>query len=136
MKKLFRRFMLFGLGFAISSVFVYFFMYRNRTLPAFWPAGKVKEKIDHSKRISNADSCYFACLGWDEALLKAAVNDGDVYFSKSKPRQKPCSQYVIEVENPKLKTVWLNIQSCDSTFAISNVYAPEDMTTDLCGECK
>jgi len=128
--------MLFGLGFAISSVFVYFFMYRNRTLPAFWPSGKVKEKIDHSKRISDADSCRFACLGWDEAQLKTAINDGDVYFSKSKPRQKPCSQYIIEVENPKLKTVWLNIQSCDSTYSILNVYAPEEMTKDICAECR
>ena len=136
MNKLLRRFMLFGLGFAISGIFVYFFMYQNRSLPAFWPAGKVKEKIGKSTRISNADSCYYACLGWDETQLKAAIDDGDIHFNKSKPGQDPCWQYIIEVENPKLKTVWLNVQSCDSTFAISNVYAPDDMTKSACGECK
>lgn len=132
MNKFFRRLMLFGLGFAISSVFVYFFMYRNRNLPAFWPSGKVKEKIDASTRISDADSCYYACLGWTEAELKAAINDGDVYFSKSKPRLKPCSQYIIEVENPRLKTLWIDIQSCDSTFAVSAVHPAEDLTKNLC----
>lgn len=127
--------MLFGLGFAISSVFVYFFMYRNRNLPAFWPSGKVKEKIEQSTRISNADSCYYSCLGWNEAQLKAAIMEGDVYFNKSKPRQRPCSEYVIEVENPNINTVWLNIQSCDSTFAILGVQEPQDNGRKFC-ECK
>lgn len=135
MNKFFRRLMLFGLGFAISSVFVYFFMYRNRNLPAFWPSGKVKEKIDQSTRISNADSCYYACLGWTEEELKAAINDGSVHFRKSKPREQPCSQYIIEVEDKSKQAVWLDIQSCDSTFAISEVYANEGLDKKMCG-CK
>lgn len=113
--------MLFGTGFAISGIFVYFFMYKNRNLPAFWPAGKVKEKIAHSKRISDADSCYYNALGWDETQLKAAIMAGDVHFRSSKPRQKPCSEYNIEVDNPKLRSVMLSIRSCDSTFSILNV---------------
>lgn len=134
MNKFFRRVMLFGFGFAVSAIFVYFFMYSNRDLPAFWPSGKVKEKIEHSQRISTADSCYYGCLGWTETELKLAINNGDVYFSKSKPRQKPCSEYIIEVENPTLKKAWLNIRSCDSTFAILDVYTTKELSQKFC-EC-
>lgn len=130
--KFFRRLMLFGLGFAISSVFVYFFMYRNRNLPAFWPSGKVKEKIDNSTRISNADSCYYNCLGWTEAELKTAINEGSVHFRKSKPREQPCSRYIIEVEDKAQQPVWLNIRSCDSTFAVTDAYRNEELTTKAC----
>jgi hypothetical protein len=135
MNKFFRRLMLFVFGFLFSSIFVYFFMYQNRDLPAFWPEGKVIEKINKSNRISDADSCYYGCLGWDETQLKAAINEGDVYFSKSKPRNKPCSEYIIEVENPLLKTVRLNISSCDSTFAVLGVFSADDAQRNLC-ECK
>lgn len=104
-------------------------------MPAFWPQGKVKEKIEKSARISNADSCYFDCLGWTETELKVAINKGEVHFSKSKPRQQPCPEYIIEVENPVQKTVWLNVRSCDSTFAVLNVYGSEDLEKKMC-ECK
>lgn len=126
--------MLFGFGFIFSSIFVYFFMYRNRELPAFWPNGKVKEKIEHSTRISNNDSCYYQCLGWTEAELKKAIGEGDVHFRKSRPRHKPCAEYMIEVENPTLKTVFLNVSSCDSTFSILSVHA-DDAQRMVC-ECK
>lgn len=132
MNKFLRRVMLFGLGFAISSVFVYFFMYRNRSLPAFWPAGKVKEKIEKSTRISDADECYYQCLGLNEAQLKASISQGEVHFRKSKPRQQPCSQYIIEAKDKADQTVWLDIQSCDSTFAVSNAYRDEDLKTKAC----
>lgn len=124
--------MLFGFGFAFSSIFVYFFMYRNRELPAFWPEGKVKEKIFKSQRATLADSCYYQCLGWDEAQLKKAVNEGDVHFRKSDPRDKPCSKYMIEVETPSLKNVFVRISSCDSTFTLLNVISTDDNKTSLC----
>lgn len=126
--------MLFGIGFAISAVFVYFTMYRNRDLPAFWPQGKVKEKIAHSTRANENDSCYYSCLGWDEVQLKSAINEGEVHFRKSDPRDEPCSKYMIEVQNPKLNKIFVRISSCDSTFSVVNVFA-DDAQKQLC-ECK
>lgn len=130
--KLPRRFFLFAIGFAISSVFVYFFMYKNRDLPAFWPSGKVKEKIIQSKRISEADSCYYKCLNWNEVELKAAIETGGVNFNKSKPRKTPCSEYRIDVIHPKLNEIMLNIQSCDSTFALLAVTDIKDFSKSHC----
>lgn len=134
-KKFLRRLMLFGIGFAISSVFVYFFMYANRDLPAFWPAGKVKEKIQKSTRASEADSCYYRCLGWNEEELKKSLDDGKVYFSKSKPRIKPCPEYLIGLKNPTLGSVRVNIQSCDSTFTLRDVLDDSEEKKKLC-DCR
>lgn len=132
MKGLLRRFALFGFGFAISSVFVYFFMYKNRDLPAFWPSGKVKEKIEMSARASLEDSCQYTCLGWDESRLKDAIIEGDVHFRKSKPRNKPCPEYIIEVAHPKFEQIFLNISSCDSTFSVLDVYNDTEVKSSLC----
>jgi hypothetical protein len=131
-----RRLFLFGIGFTVSSIFVYFFMYANRDLPAFWPAGKVKEKIGKSMREDKSDSCYYSCLNWDEAELKKAVDEGEVYFSRSKPRTKPCPEYQIGVKNPTLGAVRVNIRSCDSSFTLLDVFedAEEEKELCLCGE--
>ncbi len=131
----FRRLFLFGIGFTVSSIFVYFFMYANRDLPAFWPAGKVKEKIRKSARTSAADSCYFSCLGWSEEELKKAIDGGEVYFGKSKPRTKPCPEYLIGVQNPALGAVRVNIRSCDSTYTLLEVFDDSEEKKTKCA-CK
>ncbi len=130
--KFLRRLFLFGIGFTISSIFVYFFMYKNRNLPAFWPEGRVLEKIKKSSRISESDSCFFTCLGWKEQELKDALDKGSVYFGKSRPRTKPCPEYHISVPNPAFGSVRLDIQSCDSTFAILNVFEDSDDKKQIC----
>jgi hypothetical protein len=133
--KFLRRLFLFGIGFTISSIFVYFFMYKNRNLPAFWPEGRVLEKIQQSSRASESDSCFYACLGWNEEELKKALDKGSVYFSKSKPRTKPCPEYIIGVPHPTLGSVRLDIQSCDSTYAVLNVFEDSDTKKKIC-TCK
>ncbi len=53
----------------------------------------------------------------DTALISAILKHGDVNFSKSKPRQKPCAEYLVTS-----KTLDLYVIRCDSTATIDSVF--------------
>lgn len=53
----------------------------------------------------------------DTATISFVLKKGDVNFSKSKPRLKPCAEYYVTSE-----TMDLYVIRCDSTSTIDNVF--------------
>lgn len=114
----FRRFFLYFIGVALGSLIVYFFWSKKevtfdygmdaRTLKTI----RVRERLysDEAKQIMvkhNIDSLQIAKI----------LETGDVNFSKSKPRLKPCAEYFISSEKVDLYVV-----RCDSTSTINKVF--------------
>jgi hypothetical protein len=56
----------------------------------------------------------------DTLKIATILNDGDVNFGQSKPRQKPCAEYHVTGKK-ELKKVSLRITRCDSTATVEKV---------------
>ena len=56
----------------------------------------------------------------DSLTVNAILKRGDVNFGKSKPRIKPCPEYLITGKD-SLKNIQLYIKRCDSTATIQKV---------------
>lgn len=56
----------------------------------------------------------------DSATISTILNNGDVNFSKSKPRIKPCPEYFITGKD-SLNHIDLYITRCDSTATINTI---------------
>lgn len=52
----------------------------------------------------------------DTAQISEIFKKGDVNFSKSKPRQKPCAEYLITNKNLKIYVI-----RCDSTVTVDKI---------------
>lgn len=57
----------------------------------------------------------------DSVTVNAILKNGDVNFSESKPRIKPCPEYLISGKD-SLKNIQLYIKRCDSTATIQKVF--------------
>lgn len=53
----------------------------------------------------------------DSAMITTILNTGDVDFSKSKPRKKPCAEYMITGDKINFYVI-----RCDSTATIDKVF--------------
>ncbi|WP_405567535.1 DUF4258 domain-containing protein [Polaribacter sp. Asnod6-C07] len=111
----------FLLGVSISSIGVYFFWEKKnasfdygmdaRTLKTI----RIKERFfseDAKKVMQNSDL--------DTLKISTILNNGNVDFGNSKPRQKPCAEYVITGKKD-LENVNLYITRCDSTATIDKI---------------
>ncbi|WP_407281507.1 DUF4258 domain-containing protein [Tenacibaculum maritimum] len=57
----------------------------------------------------------------DTTKISKVLKYGDVNFSKSKARKKPCAEYYITGAD-NLQNISLYIKRCDSIATITNVY--------------
>lgn len=56
----------------------------------------------------------------DTLMISSVLENGDVDFSQSLPREKPCATYYIEGEY-KSKKIDLLVKRCDSTATIQKI---------------
>jgi hypothetical protein len=56
----------------------------------------------------------------DSTTVLAILKNGDVHFGESKPRIKPCPEYLISGKD-SLKNIQLYIKRCDSVATIQKV---------------
>lgn len=56
----------------------------------------------------------------DSAMISNVLNTGDVDFSKSKPRKKPCAEYMIVGEKIDFYVI-----RCESTSTIDKIFVKE-----------
>jgi len=108
-------------GLSIGSVATYFFWQKKdasfdygmdaRTLKTI----RIKERFysDEAKLIMKNNTI-------DTLDISTILKFGDVDFSKSKARQKPCSEYYVTGKK-ELKHVHLYVVRCDSTSTIEKV---------------
>ena len=115
------RFTLYGFGFAIGLVLVFFFLGGKKASCNWLPNDRIlgiirSKKLVYSDKIKNDLELKLI----DTLMIQQILLKGDIDFSKSNVKNNPCRQYHI-VGNHDLKEVVLQVQLCDSVATILSV---------------
>lgn len=115
------RFTLYGFGFAIGLVLVFFFLGGKKASCNWLPNDRMlgiirSKKIVYSDKIKNDLELKLI----DTLMIQQVLLSGDIDFSKSNVTNNPCRQYHIE-GNQELKEIVLQVQLCDSVATILSV---------------
>ena len=117
-----RRFTLYGFGFAIGIAIVLFVFNGKNASCNYLPNARMLEILRNKHRayadevISVMETNKIDSASVAELLLK-----GDIDFSKSKPRQKPCRYYWIDGYLIQ-KEASIYIENCDTIVTIQKIY--------------
>ena len=119
--QLLKRIGYFLIGASISCVGVYFFwQQKNATFDYGMDARTLKtiriRDIVYSEKAQET----LLKHNLDSTTVNVILKNGDVHFGESKPRIKPCPEYLISGKN-SLKNIQLYIKRCDSVATIQKV---------------
>ncbi|WP_346883121.1 hypothetical protein [uncultured Algibacter sp.] len=108
-------------GFSLGLIILAFFLNGKKTSCSYGLDARVLKNISSKKIIYNDDAAvYVKNNALDTSNIRRAIKKGDVNFSKSNTRQKPCGLYVIEA-NMNEKDIIFNITNCDSIATITSI---------------
>ena len=108
-------------GFSLGLIILAFFFNEKKTSCSYSPKARVLKninlkKIAYSHQVqSNIQNNRINTIDINSVLKKGNIN-----FSKSNTRQKPCPLYIIE-GNSGSKGIILTVQNCDSIATITNL---------------
>ena len=116
-----RRFALYGFGFAIGIVLVFFFL-GGKNASCNWMPNDRMLKIIRSKQINYSDNVInqISNAAIDSLDINLILENGDIDFSKSQTKNNPCRKYLINGNNEQ-KDMALTVKICDSLATIENV---------------
>jgi hypothetical protein len=118
---LLKRIGYFLIGVSISCVGVYFFWKKkNASFDYGMDARTLKTIRIRAKVYSPEAKAFLTENNLDSLTVNAILNDGDVNFGKSKPRIKPCPEYLITGRD-SLDKIQLYIKRCDSIATIQKI---------------
>jgi len=101
-------------GFSIGLIILAFFLNGKRTSCSYGPESRVLKNINSKKLVySNLFKEELLDKEIDSSIINSILKKGDVNFSKSNTRMKPCGIYVIEGYYEK-KNVAITVENCDS----------------------
>ena len=108
-------------GFSIGLIILAFFLNGKKVSCDYAPEARVLKNINTKKIVfSEAIITDLSAKKLDSTTISYLLKKGDVDFSKSTPREKPCGIYTIEGEY-KDKELLMTVQNCDSIATILNV---------------
>lgn len=120
--ELLKRFGYYFIGLALGSIGVMFFWQKKKVTFDYGMDARTLKTIRIRKRIFSDDATRTMLLhNIDSAQISAVLKHGDIDFGNSKPRQKPCAEYLVTSE-----TINLQISRCDSTATITKVIVPNN----------
>ncbi len=121
-----RRFALYGFGFAIGLVLVFFFLGGKKTSCNWLPNDRML-KIIRSKQInySNTVSELINKSEIDSSDINQILTSGDIDFSNSQVKNNPCRIYLINGSD-KQKNMALTVKICDSIATVENIELDTD----------
>jgi hypothetical protein len=118
---LLKRFKLFGFGFSIGIVLLIFFFNGKKTRCNWFPNERVLAII-RNKHIEYSNDLHIQIKNKivDSISINQLLLDGNIDFSKSQVKNKPCRKYWI---NGKVneKKVALQVKICDSIATLSKL---------------
>lgn len=118
---LIKRIGYFLVGASISSVGVYFFWQKKNATFDYGMDARTLKTIRIKKRVFSDDAKRVMLnSAIDSTKISTILHTGDVDFSQSKPRQKPCAEYYITGNND-LENVSLYVSRCDSVSTIEKI---------------
>lgn len=108
-------------GFSMGLVILAFFLNGKKTSCSYGPEARVLKNINSKKVIySDKVTSYLNSNSIDSAEIKTVLKKGDINFTDSKTRVKPCGIYNVEGTVNK-KDIILIIENCDSIATITNL---------------
>ncbi|GGG98018.1 hypothetical protein GCM10011416_15120 [Polaribacter pacificus] len=117
----FKRVWYYLIGFTLGSIVVYFIWTGKEVSFDYGPDARTLKTIRIREKIYSDDANQTLKLNrLDTTAINYILQNGDVNFSKSDQRAKPCATYYIEGEFQD-KLIDLIIVRCDSTSTIEKV---------------
>jgi len=108
-------------GFSIGLIILAFFLNGKKVSCDYGPEARVLKNINTKKIIfSEAIITDLSTKKIDSTTISYLLKKGDVNFSKSTPREKPCGIYAIEGEYKDIEML-MTVENCDSVATILNV---------------
>ena len=108
-------------GFSIGLVILAFFFNGKKTSCSYGPDARVLKNINSKKIVYSPNfKQELASKKMDTIAITYILKKGDINFSSSNTRQKPCGIYNVE-GTYKEKDIILTIENCDSIATILNM---------------
>ena len=108
-------------GFSIGLIILAFFLNGKKVSCDYGPEARVLKNINTKNIVfSEAILTDLSTKKIDSTTISYLLKKGDVNFSKSTPREKPCGIYAIEGEYKDIEML-MTVQNCDSIATILNV---------------
>ncbi|GGG48411.1 hypothetical protein [Bizionia arctica] len=111
-------------GFSIGLVILAFFLNGKKVSCDYGPDARVLKNIN-LKQIRFSENIETAILNKkiDSLEIRGLLKYGDIDFSNSDTRKKPCGIYAIEGEINE-KEILLTVENCDSIATIKDISWP------------
>ncbi|RLJ68824.1 hypothetical protein CLV86_0213 [Lacinutrix venerupis] len=118
---LLKRFGYYFGGFAIGLVILAFFLNGKKASCDYGPDARVLKNI-RSKTLaySNNAEIFMSSKNIDTTKINYILYKGDVNFSDSDTRKKPCGIYLVEGKIEENKTR-LTVENCETIATINNI---------------
>ena len=113
-------------GFSIGLILLAFFLSGKKTSCSYGPDARVLKNINSKTLVFNSfiyESISNKLI--DSLQIKTILKTGDINFSDSDPRHKPCGIYAVEGELND-EDIILTVENCDSTATITNFKIEKD----------
>ncbi|WP_298535181.1 hypothetical protein [uncultured Algibacter sp.] len=107
-------------GFSLGLIILAFFFNGKKTSCSYGPESRVLKNITSKKIVlTDLSRQIITNKSIDTSLIRSILKKGDINFSESIPRNKPCGMYLVESELNEQNLV-LTIQNCDSIATITD----------------
>ena len=115
------RFTLYGIGFAIGIVLVFFFLGGKKASCNWLPNDRIlniisQKEITFSEDVKNK----LVATQTDSLDIMQLIKRGDIDFSKSQVKNDPCRNYWIE-GSVEQKDLVITVELCDSTAVVKTL---------------
>ena len=116
-----QRFTLYGIGFAMGIVIVFFFLGGKRASCNWMPNDRILNIIERKEllygdqieqNLKEAEA--------DSLDIRAILKNGDIDFSRSRVKNEPCRLYWIEGQG-KQSSLLISVELCDSVATVSSL---------------
>lgn len=108
-----RRIAIFTVSAVITSGLLFSMFWEGDWLPGNQVKMALLDNPTQGLQLTDKSRCTLECHGLNLADAKHMIRNGEVNFSKSSPRQKPCKVYLIEFEDATLdKSYELTVNWC------------------------
>lgn len=118
---LLKRFGYYFGGFSIGLVILAFFLNGKKASCSYGPDARVLKNINLKKvQFSNASNVFITANKIDTLQVNYILYKGDINFSESNARQKPCGIYQIEGELNQ-KDAALIVENCEKSATLKSI---------------
>ncbi|UCE94875.1 MAG: hypothetical protein JSV73_06315 [Flavobacteriaceae bacterium] len=115
------RFTLYGIGFVIGIVIVFFFLGGKNASCNWLPNARILNIIQQKKiSISQEVRAEMQSTYIDSLQIMQLIKTGDIDFSKSRVKNEPCRNYWIE-GGPKDTLMIITVDLCDSVAIVKSL---------------